>query len=172
MNKALPSQSKLRDLFDYNPDTGELFWKFRPDQSGSWNARYAGKPALQSKNKKGYLYGSLGGKTVRTHRVIWKWLTGIDADNIDHINGIRDDNREVNLRNVSILDNQKNQKKRSDNSTGRTGTRIRKDTGKVQAYICVNGQQISLGCFNTLDEANAVRTEKEIEYGFHPNHGR
>ena len=71
----LPPQAELHELLDYDPLTGILLWRYRPQELGSWNSRYAGKPALASKNKKGYLYGSLSGSTVRAHRVIWKWYT-------------------------------------------------------------------------------------------------
>ena len=168
----LPSQAELHELLDYDPLTGILLWRYRPQELGSWNSRYAGKPALASKNKRGYLYGSLSGSTVRAHRVIWKWLYGNEPDNIDHENGIRSDNRKINLRNGSVEQNQKNTKHRSDNSSGVMGVRKRLDTGKYQAFINHKRKQIPLGCFDTLEEAKAARKQGEIDYGYHPNHGR
>lgn len=170
--QQLPSQEILQELLDYDPETGILLWRFRPNEPGSWNIKYAGKQALNSKNKKGYLYGSLCGLTVRTHRVIWKLLYGSEPENIDHENGIRHDNRKCNLRNGSVEMNQKNTKHRSDNSTGYMGIRLRSDTGKYQAYINHKRQQVTLGCFDTIEEALAARKQGKLDYGYHKNHGR
>ena len=104
--------------------------------------------------------------------MIWKWLYGDEPDNIDHENGIRSDNRKINLRNGSVEQNQKNTKHRSDNSSGVMGVRKRLDTGKYQAFINHKRKQIPLGCFDTLEEAKAARKQGEIDYGYHPNHGR
>lgn len=168
----LPSKAELHRLLEYNEKTGVLLWKHRDDVQESWNVRYAGKPALNSKNKRGYLYGSLLGKTVRTHRVIWKWIYGTEPNVIDHDNGIRWDNRKVNLNNGTVASNQKNTKLRVDNKSGHHGIRYRNDINKWHAYINCNGKQINLGTFDELHEAIHAREQADAEYGYNPNHGR
>ncbi|AFC21950.1 HNH endonuclease [Cronobacter phage vB_CsaM_GAP32] len=168
----LPSQEELKRIFDYDESTGALTWKYREDAEPEWNTRYAGKPALTTVHAKGYLYGTLLNKSVRAHRVIWKLLYGVEPNKIDHINGVRDDNRKENLRSVTTQENQKNLKKRSDNKSGYSGVQYRKDIGKYRAYITVDKKQVSLGVFETIEEAIKIRKEAEIKYNFHPNHGR
>lgn len=170
--KRLPSQEELQDLLDYDPATGILTWKHRPDHVGSWNVQNAGQPAFTSVTSKGYLYGSLGDLTVRAHRVIWKWLYGEEPDQLDHIDGNPANNRRANLRSVTPEENQRNTKMRSDNTSGVVGVQYRKDTNKWRAYISVKSSQLNLGSFETMEEAIEARQAAEIEHGFHPNHGR
>lgn len=47
--KPLPTQETLRQLLDYDPQTGALTWKPRTGKwSSRWNKRYAGKIAGKS----------------------------------------------------------------------------------------------------------------------------
>lgn len=122
-------------------------------------------------NGDGYLCVKVNGVRYRVHRIIWlmtysQWPVG----QIDHINGVRDDNRIENMRDVSVTGNQQNQHKRIDNTSGVTG--VTSDRGCWIAKIRANGQRLHLGRFKTLEEAAAARRAAEVSYGFHPNHGR
>lgn len=97
-------------------------------------------------------------------------MTGEWPDQVDHINGIRDDNRWCNLRDVDNQGNAKNQKMRSDNKSGVTGV-CRKD-GKWLSYIYVKGNRVDLGLLDNLDDAVKIRKQAELKYKFHRNHGR
>lgn len=105
------NKEKLNQLLSYDPMTGILTWKTRPLEMfkdgknpsmnhKGWNARFAGKPA-GSKNKEGYICLRIKPKSYKAHRLIWQMLYGIWPDYIDHINRIEDDNRLINLRDVS-----------------------------------------------------------------------
>lgn len=172
----LPSQAELERLLEYNHETGLLFWKARtPDMfeltkgrtkehsSAQWNARWAGKEAL-SKINDGYKMGSINYQPVSAHRVIWKLITGEEPEILDHINGIRDDNRFSNLRNGSDSSNRKNTRKRVSNRPY-TGVMKDKKSGKWVVTIQV-------GTYEDLDEAVAARKHAESLLGYHPNHGR
>lgn len=186
--KALPSQDVLRQLLDYNPASGVLTWRhrdvewFEPSATRSaahicalWNVRYAGKTALSCTSvggeRGGYKEGNLLGQSAKAHRVIWKWMTGQDPAQIDHINGARQDNRWVNLRNVAWAENAKNHKRRKDNTTGVVGIYwydYGRKSGKWLAKV--GGRYV--GYFDTFDAAVAARKQAEREFGFHENHGR
>src|SRR5690625_1786543 len=64
----------LRELIDYDPNTGKLFWKPRPAEMfktkrahGAWNARYAGKEALTSTDGYGYRRGCVFDRGYQAH---------------------------------------------------------------------------------------------------------
>ena len=113
--------ARLRCLVDVDYDTGEIFWKPRFDadfdangyggSSGArkrFNAIYAGKRALAHKSN-GYCKGRVDGIELKAHRVVWAHFHGMwPIGEIDHINRVRDDNRIVNLRDVSRLENARN----------------------------------------------------------------
>lgn len=181
----LPDQSTLAQLFRYDPADGRLFWrkrdarffaatrKYSADRAAAaWNAKHAGREALTSTDGKGYLCGALFKRIVRAHRIIWKLCTGDDADQIDHINGDRADNRISNLRGATNQDNHKNMRRFSSNKSGTTGVLWFARTGRWRSEITVDGKNIHLGYFLRKDDAIAARQTAEAEHRFHHNHGR
>ena len=171
----MPPQAVLEKMFDYNPETGELNWKSRtPDMfqettrskehaCAQWNSRWAGKPAL-NKVWKGYKIGRLNYQYVASHRIIWKLMTGDTPDMIDHQNGVRDDNRFENLRNVNESENRKNTRRRV---SKRPYTGVMKDK-RTDKWIV----QIQVGTYEDLEEAIAARKNAEFLLGYHQNHSR
>lgn len=137
----------------------------------SWNSRWAGKEAFTHTSKLGYKSGGLLGKLWGAHRVIYKMITGHEPEQIDHINGDRTDNRFENLRSVSAAVNMKNQKQRSNNTSGTIGVHWHSVANKWCAAITVNLERIALGRFCVLEDAIEARKAAEIKYGFHENHG-
>jgi hypothetical protein len=179
MPKALPAQDYLIEVFSYNPQTGTLVWKHRPASHFSsdfqfrrWNSRYAGTPALASRNQEGYLTGALDGIAYQAHRIIWKLVTGQDPAYVDHIDGERSNNAWSNLRNVTQRSNALNQKRPQNNSSGVIGVYYKPRFRTWIARICVNRKQVNLGSFSGFEEAVAARKAAEVLYGFHTNHGR
>lgn len=178
MKSPIPSQDELHAILDYDPSTGLLTWKHRPDEMFStslaakkWNAKLAGKRAFTSTSN-GYLQGTIFGVRQVAHRVIWKWMTGEDAVEVDHINGSRTDNRWDNLRSVDRSTNTRNQAMKSNNTSGYNGVFWEKGCAKWRAQIRVQGKLKHLGVFVNLEDAIEARKKAESLYGFHPNHGR
>ena len=175
-NKELPFDY-LRECFDYNESSGLITWKVRPQshfptQKGCkvFNSRLSGKVAGYAHNR-GYLAVNVNGYTYLVHRVCWALSTGEwPTEDVDHINGIKDDNRLVNLRVVTRGVNSRNQKLRSNNSTDCMG--VTRDNNSFRVRVGTEGKRVSLGNFKTLDEAVEVRKNAESSYGFHENHGR
>lgn len=177
--KELPSRERLTSLLSYNQETGELLWKARPIESfanercgKAWNTKWAGKPAFTATDAKGHCIGAVNHNLFRAGRVIYKLMTGVDPDQVDHINGVYDDNRWVNLRSVPNNINQKNMKRSRSNSSGTTGVSWDKTKNSWAAAITVDRKAIHLGRFKDINDAIAVRKQAEVTYGFHPNHGR
>lgn len=170
----------LREILDYDPETGALTWRYRTKEMcsdnrtrHSWNTNYAGKPALNAAQARGYLRGTINGKGCLAHRVIWALVHGEwPSAQIDHINGDKRDNRLVNLRSVSPAENQKNMKRSSRNTSGVTGVSWSSRATAWQVHIKSGGKNMFLGHFRNFDEAVAARKTAEAEHGFHKNHGR
>ncbi len=174
----------LRKLLRYDPETGALIWRARPVEmfvmpvdpaeakARNWNRRYAGLPAY-GRSVAGYgLVGVLSNRLL-AHRVAWAIYHGRWPDgNIDHINGVRDDNRIANLREVTAAENNRNMRRRSDNKSGVSGLFWHGPTRKWRVTIRDSGRQIYLGSFANREDAIAVRKAAERRYGYHPNHGR
>lgn len=147
--KPLPSQAVLREIFDYNPETGDLIWKHRPGETSQWNGRYAGKPATGK--HQGYIRVKFAGFRAGAHRVIWKLAYGEIPDHmqVDHINGIRDDNR---LENLRLVTNQQNQLNRNcDKDRGYKG--VYPKGKRWKAEITTPEGRKYLGLFKTPEKA-------------------
>jgi len=174
-----------RELLTYNPDTGKLLWKERPvkyfkNQNPSyakrWNNRWVGKEAFTSinRNKKSNhrrLQGRVLSKRYYAHRITWLIYYGEWPKNqIDHINQDATDNRIKNLRDVTNAENNKNKTLQNNNKTGYLG--VSKRHGKYRAEINVNNIRKHLGYYDTVEEAAAARAVANINYNYHPNHGK
>jgi hypothetical protein len=170
----------LRELIAYNPETGEMRWLPRPREAfkresnfKAWNKHSAGKLAVNTPEREGYRHGDILGRTYKAHRVAWALYHGEwPADQIDHINGDKADNRIANLRVVSNAENNKNTSISKRNKTGVLGVFYDKKNNVYLASICQNAQVINLGRFQTKEEAARARKQAERDLGFHENHGR
>lgn len=111
----------------------------------------------------------------RLHRVVMERMTGApipDGMLVDHINHNTLDNRRSNLRLCTKAENNRNAKRRSDNSLGLKGVSFEQSKNKFRARIKVNGKQRSLGHFDTAEEAHAAYVAKARElYGEYANDG-
>ena len=144
------TQTRLREVLDYDPLTGVLTRRLK--QTGVMQGSVSG-----SLTADGYLVTSVDGKLYKCHRLAWLHMTGSwPQGQIDHINGIRSDNRFCNLRDVPQQINIENQRKaqRSNKSTSVLGTW--KNGNGFAAKISHGGTKVYLGTFPTLEEAKAA----------------
>ncbi len=168
----------VRECFSYNEEAGKLSWLHRPRHHFNSDATYkifiskcADKIAGWVASD-GYSNVRINGKAYRSHRIIWLVHYGEWPKFIDHINGDISDNRLLNLRNVSQLQNSHNSSRPSTNTTGYVGVaKVSKGNG-YRAQIMCNGESIHLGRFATIEEAVDARIQAQIRLGFHENHGR
>lgn len=86
-------------------------------------------------------------------------------DQIDHINGKKDDNRIENLRPADYSSNQVNTANRK-SASGIRGVRVVKKTGRWMARVYKNGKEIRVGTFATPEEASSAYRARMLEmYG-------
>ena len=137
---------RLLELLEYNPDTGIFIWKVNRKRLAK-----AGSIA-GSINGKGYIQISVDGKLYLAHRLAWFYCFQEWPENIiDHINGIKSDNRLDNLQDVT---QNKNIQKGSQKLSSSGFRNVRKVCNKYQAHIKVNGKTIHLGMFDSGQEAS------------------
>jgi len=162
----VPVSKGLKESMHYYPDTGIFKWKI--NKQGNVKAgNIAG-----SLKADGYISIFFNGKAYKAHRLAWLYMTGsLPKHQIDHINHDRIDNRWINLREATTLDNNRNQSLRKNNTSGFTGVFWMKSRNKWIAQITVKRKDIHLGCFDDLSEAIAKRQTANVLYGFHANHG-
>lgn len=149
-----------RKLLRYDPVSGNFYWlEDRLSFAGK-----AKKGSVAGTINHGYVQVGVLGRNFRAHRLAWLFVTNSMPEKgkeIDHINGIRSDNRWCNLRLVNRSQNTMNGITRSDNLSGQRGVSWRKDTSKWHARICIEGKIKMLGNFNSFDEACMARRDAE-----------
>ena len=162
---AADVEAMFRRSITYDPSTGELTWSVKRPRSSS-------KPGdkIGSLNSWGYLRFSVAGREYMVHRVCWFLHYGRWPElQIDHINGIKTDNRIANLRDVSQHLNMQNLRPgRAKTASGllgahRAGSRSNKPWA---ASIKVNGKSVWLGGFDSA--ADAHRAYMKAKATMHP----
>jgi len=165
MTANILTQARLRFLLEYNPHTGEFF---RKDKYAPGN-----KDSCGTVDSGGYLLMTIDGVSHRLHRLAFLYMDGLfPHGEVDHINGARSDNRWINLRKTSHIENSRNQKRKLNNKTGITGVHWSKEYKKWIAQVCINGKSRHLISTSDLFEAICARKSAELRHGFHNNHGR
>lgn len=148
-------------------ESGLMVWIDSPKKSKEDIGKVAGVIDVE-----GYCIINIGRSRHRAHRIVWVMMTSEQPDQIDHINGIRSDNRFENLRSVSNQQNARNQRLKENNTSGHAGVAWHKKHSKWISYIRVDGRMIYLGLFSEKENAVNARRHAELEYGFHENHGK
>ena len=153
------NNTNWNDIFEYRD--GHLYWKIRPSRAVKAGVR-AGKL-----NFEGYIRITYKRREYSCHRIIWEIFNGPIPDKmeIDHINGIRNDNSILNLRLATKSQNTQNQKgaNRSNKSSGIRGVTFHKNAKKWIAQIRLKGKRIYLGSFKTKEEAGEIARLKRLE---------
>lgn len=158
MAAANLTAASVRELFDYDPETGALTHA----HSKKNNAVKAGADA-GAVDSDGYWRTSIDGVSFRVHRLVWLHFHGSEpSGQIDHINGVRTDNRICNLRDVLPAVNSQNIRhapagKRSGLLLGVAATK--RSARPYRSQIRINGRLTFLGEFITQEEAHCAYME-------------
>lgn len=140
---------RLREVLSYDPETGEFFWLV------GIKGVCAGDRAGGLSRSRGYWRIQLDGQRHTAHRLAWLYMTGEwPRDQIDHINGIRTDNRFANLREATNAQNGANSSKRENTTSKYKG--VDRRGKRWRAQIRSGGKKYCLGMFDTPEEAYAA----------------
>lgn len=153
------------DCFDYDAETGQIKW------SGLCQHAHSAK-TQKGYYIRGYLHICLEGKNYPIHRLAFL-KTGVEIGNlwVDHINGLRDDNRLCNLRLVTPAQNQWNSKIRKGSSSGVKGVSFLKASNSWVARIKKHGLIAYQENFKTFEEAcEASIRHRAIHHGEFARH--
>ena len=155
-----PTMSRINELLEYNQETGVFHWL--KTRKGVSNPNKFG-----SINSAGYRVVSIDGKFLYAHQIAVFIINGEwPTEDVDHINGVKCDNRRENLRVVSCSVNLQNLKRaRSDNKSGFLGVAVHKFG--FTAQINLNGKKRHIGIFKTAEAAHEayLKVKREIHEG-------
>lgn len=140
--------TRLIQLFKYDAETGLFYWIEKPNRRIS-----VGDVAGTISH--GYVSVRIDGRRYPIHRLAWLYVTGEwPVSDIDHINGVRNDNRFVNLRVVTDSVNKQNKyRAQSNNEVGVLGVSMACGGKKYRARIKAGSKQKHLGVFDTAEDA-------------------
>jgi hypothetical protein len=154
-----PSIDRLRELFRH--EDGRLFWiwfnRFHPDTF----EKEAGSPRIGRAGEFRWVV-KIGGRAFKRAHIVFALTRGRWPElQIDHINGDPLDDRPINLREATQMQNAWNHRTRKKRSGLPMGVRLLE--GRYQARIGYMKQAINLGFYATAEEAEAVYRAKRKE---------
>lgn len=150
------TQSRLKEILDYNPSTGIFTWKART------SIRVRIGDVAGCIRKDGYVVITINGQLNFAHRLAFIWMTGSCPDLVDHINGEKSDNAWTNLRKASFSANSRNRRSVKGSSSKYVGVCWHTRDEKWRAQIKSNGRVIYIGSFENEEEA-AKAYDKEAK---------
>lgn len=148
-----------RARLSYDAVAGQFTWLVTAS-----SAAVAGNRA-GSKSRNGYIRIAIDGRRYLAHRLAWlmthgEWPRG----QIDHINGVRDDNRIANLRDVSAFVNQQN-RHRAQGSNRFPWVHWKRSENRWRGCFRVNGRDVTVGHFRDPEAAYAAVLMKRRQMG-------
>lgn len=162
----MPTAQRLREVFDYNPETGFFYWRERTGTRVT-----IGKVAGFVHRQRRHRYIHFDGKNHLAHRLAWLYVYGEWPENeIDHINRNPDDNRIANLRKATRAQNGSNVGRLRNNTSGYKGVTWHKGAKKWMAQIQVEEKFVYLGLFD--DPAIAHSAYAAASKKYHGEFGR
>lgn len=152
---------ELRELVHYDQDSG-VFTRLKRTSNSTNIGDIVGNV-----NAGGYIEMRVGGKRSYGHRLAFLWMTGEMPKIVDHINGVRTDNRWVNLRAADDTLNAENKRNRPIGSNPLLGVSWHKGARKWTCAIKVRGEYVYLGLFVDPEEAHRayLKAKRELHAG-------
>ena len=149
---------RLREVLEYNPQTGSLVWRIDPPRKHGFIGKRAG-----SRGKNGYVSVCIEQKSFLAHRLAWLYVHGCwPQGQIDHVNGDRSDNRLANLRDVPQRINLQNRRSvRASKKTSHLLGVFPVDSLKNPwgSAVRVDRKKVHIGVFPTEEAAHLAYVE-------------
>lgn len=144
--ERLLTQEQLKELLDYDPETGEFTWRVK--RKGTEKSKRAG--TISSSD--GYLYICIDYRRNTAGRLAVLWMTGSFPGpglEVDHWDRVRTNNRWGNLRIATKPQNKHNTVVRRNNKVGLKGVcQPSQRPGTFWSTIYVNKKNKHLGAFD------------------------
>ena len=151
------TQQELKDLFEYTD--GKLIRKISKGNTKAGSS-------IGNFRKDGYLQAEINRHKYLLHRLIYIYHYGTAPKYIDHINGIKSDNKIENLRSATYSENNRNAKRRKNSSSGVKNVSWYPNAQKWAVRIYYEGKNKYFGSFDTKEEAETVaKLNRELLYG-------
>lgn len=142
------TQARLKELLDYNPETGVFTWRV----SRHHRVRAGARAGSLSHN---YNYVRIDGRLYKSSRLAWLYVTGNwPAKEIDHKNRVSHDDRWINLREATRAQNVHNRGLSRDNTSGAKG--VIRVGGRWRARLYTGCVHLHLGYFASREDAAAA----------------
>jgi len=169
------SQKKLKSILHYNPDTGVFTWLVNK------GLRVVIGSMAGCSKPDGYRTIGIDSRGYMAHRLAFLYMNGKFPEyDVDHINGIRSDNRWENLRRSTRAENLRNRKIPNTNKSGAIGVSRHTINAAWRASVCINGKQVHTSFSDSKygsKEKSFAEAKKYVitmreKLGYHSNHGR
>lgn len=151
------TQERVRELFDYDPETGDLIRRVN-------KANQTAGVAAGSVNARGHINVQVDGSLYAAHRIVFLWHHGWLPAEIDHKNRVKTDNRIDNLRPATSSQNKGNIGLLRNNRSGYKGVSFNARSQKWHAQIKINGVQTYLGRSDLPEEAARMYNAAAIKH--------
>lgn len=132
------TQEELKEFFSY--DSGKLI-------------RNSDSEDISRNHKKGYLVIQFQNKPYLLHQLIWFYFYGYFADQLDHVDMDKSNNRIENLRECTHSQQHANKTKYKNNTSGYKGVQWCSTTNKWRAVLMKDRKGMHLGRFPTKEQA-------------------
>ena len=150
------TQKRVKELFDYNEETGILIRK-----TGFYKAK-KGDIFIKSYSSHGYAECSIDGESYLIHRIIWLWCNGYLPEGfVDHIDRNKLNNKLINLREASRVCNAQNSGNPKNNKSGVKGIYWCNTSSRWKAQIGINNRLKHIITSDNFDEAVCARLAVE-----------
>ena len=163
MNNEL-TQERLQEMLEYNANTGVFTFRLS-------RGRVCAGSEAGHQRKDGYVAIMIDCRLYKAHRLAFLAMTGsFPVGQVDHRNGVRNDNRWQNLQDVSRAENGRNRGLASNNTSGYQGVSWIKRHQRWQATIHDGEKSRSLGWYRTKEDAHAAYASAAAALGFSGRH--
>lgn len=142
---------EIRSCITYDPEEGKIYWK------SSTARQYSEGMRAGTKTRRGYRCVTIKGSKFPEHHIAWLMYYGEMPKQLDHINGVRDDNRITNLRVANTSNNCQNSYRKPGNS-GIRGVSP-SGCGDWVVRVWAFGKKYYLGTYKDIELAELVALE-------------